>query len=518
MTQREGVMSVVWEALRGGDRDFTSMGLRRAIVLLSIPMVLEMAMESLFALVDVFFVSRLGVEAVAVVGLTEGVMMLVYSLAWGLAAGITAVVARRTGEQDREGADVAAFQGILVMLGFGLLFALPGLFFPRELLRLIGAGPEVAALGTPFLRIMLGSNVVILLLFGINAIFRGAGDAALAMRSLWLANIVNMVLDPLLIFGWGPVPAMGVTGAAVATVCGRGCGVLYQCWHLFNGQDRVRIALRHMRPAWAVLRNILRVSAGAAGQFLIASASWVFLVRIVAGFGSDAVAGYTIAVRIIIFALLPAWGVANAASTLVGQNLGARQPERAERSAWLCGHYNLAYMATMAVLFFVAAPLGHRLLHGRPPCAPHRGGGPAHRGPGLFLLRLWHGAGPGVQRGRRCHDARLAEPGLLLAPGDPLGMGPRPLAGCTRRRVHRHCRERKRAGPVVHVFLPQGKVEDRRGLIALTPLSPAGPRRTSATSGPSSLPSSGCPPRCPGRPSGRPHRSNKPRWAPVRTR
>jgi putative MATE family efflux protein len=356
MTQREGVMSVVWEALRGGDRDFTSMGLRRAIVLLSIPMVLEMAMESLFALVDVFFVSRLGVEAVAVVGLTEGVMMLVYSLAWGLAAGITAVVARRTGEQDREGADVAAFQGILVMLGFGLLFALPGLFFPRELLRLIGAGPEVAALGTPFLRIMLGSNVVILLLFGINAIFRGAGDAALAMRSLWLANIVNMVLDPLLIFGWGPVPAMGVTGAAVATVCGRGCGVLYQCWHLFNGQDRVRIALRHMRPVWAVLRNILRVSAGAAGQFLIASASWVFLVRIVAGFGSDAVAGYTIAVRIIIFALLPAWGVANAASTLVGQNLGARQPERAERSAWLCGHYNLAYMATMAVLFFVAAP------------------------------------------------------------------------------------------------------------------------------------------------------------------
>lgn len=344
------------EALAGGDRDFTAMGLRRAVVLLSIPMVMEMAMESLFALVDVFFVSRLGVGAVAVVGLTEGVMMLVYSIAWGLGAGITAVVARRTGEKDREGADLAAVQGILIALAIGVLFAVPGVFHASDVLRAMGASPSVLALGTPFMRIMLGCNVVILLLFSINAVFRGAGNAALAMRSLWVGNIINMVLDPVLIFGAGPIPAMGVTGAAVATVIGRGSGVLYQCWHLFNCRSRVKVARRHLKVAWAALWNIMRVSAGAAAQFLIASASWVVLVRIVASFGSDAVAGYTIAVRLIVFALLPAWGIANAASVLVGQNLGAGQPGRAERSAWLCGHYNMVYMVSMALLFIACAP------------------------------------------------------------------------------------------------------------------------------------------------------------------
>ena len=356
MLKAEGAWAVLREALRGGERDYTAIGIQRAIVLLSIPMVLEMAMESLFAVVDVFFVSRLGVEAVAVVGLTEGVMMLVYSIAWGLGAGITAVVARRTGEKDREGADVAAVQGIIVALAIGLLFAVPGLLFAEELLQLMGASPAVVAMGAPFMRIMLGGNVVVLLIFGINAIFRGAGNAALAMRSLWVGNIINMVLDPLLIFGLGPVPAMGVTGAAVATVIGRGCGVLYQCWHLYHGRSGVVIARRHLQVAWTALWNIIRVSAGASAQFLIGSASWVFLVRIVAGFGSDAVAGYTIAVRVIIFALLPAWGVANAASTLVGQNLGAKRPERAERSAWLCGHINMVYMSAMALVFIVCAP------------------------------------------------------------------------------------------------------------------------------------------------------------------
>lgn len=356
MVRREGVWAVLKEALTGGDRDLTSIGMRRAVVLLSIPMVLEMAMESLFALVDVFFVSRLGVAAVAVVGLTEGLMAIIYSIAWGLGAGITAVVARRTGEKDREGADVAAVQGILIAIALGLLFAVPGVFFAGELLRAMGASPEVQELGTPFIRIMVGSNVVILLVFGINAIFRGAGNAALAMRSLWIGNIINMVLDPLLIFGIWLFPEMGVTGAAVATVIGRGCAVLYQCWHLFNGRSRVMIATRHLKFAWDALWNIIRVSSGAAAQFLIASASWVFLVRIVAGFGSDAVAGYTISVRIIIFALLPAWGVANAASTLVGQNLGALQPDRAEQSAWLCGHYNMVYMSIMAMLFIAFAP------------------------------------------------------------------------------------------------------------------------------------------------------------------
>ncbi|HRO38525.1 MAG TPA: MATE family efflux transporter [Flavobacteriales bacterium] len=222
---------LVQEALAGGDRDFTSIGLRRAVVLLSIPMVLEMAMESLFALVDVFFVSRLGTEAVAVVGLTEGVMTIVYSLAWGLGAGITAVVARRIGEKDREGADRAAVQGVLVAIFLGVVLAVPGILWPGGLLALMGASPEVARLGTPFMQLMLGGNVVILLLFGINTIFRSSGNAALAMRALWLANGVNILLDPVLIFGLGPIPAMGVTGAAVATVAGRSCGVAYQCWH-----------------------------------------------------------------------------------------------------------------------------------------------------------------------------------------------------------------------------------------------------------------------------------------------
>lgn len=356
MAGSKGKIGVVREALHGGDRDYTAMDVRRAITLLGIPMVLEMAMESLFAVVDVFFVSRLGTEAVAVVGLTEGVLMVVYSLAWGLAAGITAVVARRTGEKDREGANVAAVQGLLLALVLGLLLGLPGLVAPGALLQAMGASPHVTAMGAPFMRIMLGGNVVILLLFGINAIFRGAGNAALAMRALWLANGVNIVLDPILIFGLGPFPAMGVTGAAVATLAGRSCGVVYQCWHLFDGRGKVQLARRHLRVAWAALWNVVRLSGAASAQFLIASASWLFLVRIVAGFGSDAVAGYTIAVRIIIFAMLSAWGIANAASTLVGQNLGASKPDRAARSAWLCGHVNTVYMTSMALLFFAIAP------------------------------------------------------------------------------------------------------------------------------------------------------------------
>jgi putative MATE family efflux protein len=349
-------LSTLREALQGGERDYTAMDVRRAIVLLGIPMVLEMAMESLFAVVDVFFVGRLGTEAVAVVGLTEGVLMVIYSLAWGLAAGITAVVARRTGEKDREGADTAAVQGIWLALFLGLLFAGPAILFPGQLLRAMGASPNVEALGTPFIRIMLGSNAVILLLFSINAIFRGAGNAALAMRALWIANGLNIVLDPLLIFGLGPLPAMGVTGAAIATVTGRACGVAYQCWHLYDGRGKVVLARRHLRVAWNALWSILRLSGAASAQFLIASASWLFMVRIVASFGSDAVAGYTIAVRVIIFALLPAWGIANAASTLVGQNLGAGHAGRAERSAWLCGHANMAYMGIMALAMFASAP------------------------------------------------------------------------------------------------------------------------------------------------------------------
>lgn len=348
---------LVVDSLRGDeDRDYTRIGVRHAILLLAIPMVLEMAMESVFALVDIFFVSKLGQDAIATVGLTEGLMTLVYSLAWGLGMGITAVVARRTGEKDPGGASRAAMQGLLLIIFLGVLIAIPGLVAPGRLLAMMGAEPGVVALGAHYMRIMLGGNVIILLLFGVNAMFRGAGDAAMAMRSLALANGLNILLCPILIHGVGPFEGLGVTGAAVATTIGRASGVCYQLYHLFSG--RGRITVRGVRVALdpVVMLNIIKVSAGGVAQFLIASASWVFMVRIVAAFGSAAVAGYTVAVRIIIFSLLPSWGMANAASTLVGQNLGAGRPDRAARSAWLCGHYNMIFMVMVAIFFWIAAP------------------------------------------------------------------------------------------------------------------------------------------------------------------
>ncbi len=351
------IWTLVKESLKGGeDLDHTSIGVKKAIFLLSVPMVLEMAMESLFALVDVFFVSRLGVNAVATVGLTESVLTLIYSLSWGLGMGITAVVARRFGEGDREGAPRSAMQGMLLAVVLGMMIAIPGFLGAEWILGVMGASPDVIAEGASYTRIMLGGNVVILLIFGLNAVFRGAGDAAIAMRSLWLANGINIILDPILIFGWGPFPEMGLMGAAVATNIGRGVGVVYQLFHLFGIKGRIRMAGIPLRLDVPVMFNIIKISAGGVAQFLIASASWVFLVRIVATFGSAAVAGYTIAVRIIIFSLLPSWGMANAASTLVGQNLGASRPDRAERSAWLCGHYNMLFMVVVAVFFWGAAP------------------------------------------------------------------------------------------------------------------------------------------------------------------
>ncbi|MDX9750580.1 MAG: MATE family efflux transporter [Flavobacteriales bacterium] len=349
--------TLVREAVLGNeDLDFTRMGVRRAIVLLSIPMVLEMGMEAVFALVDIFFVSRLGKEAIATVGLTEGVLTIVYSIAWGVGMGITAVVARRTGEKDAEGAAHAAMQGVLLTVLLGVVLALPGLLVPHRILELMGAEPAVVATGTTYMRLMLGGNVIILLLFAINAIFRGAGDAAMALRSLALANAVNIVLCPVLIHGIGGWAGLGVTGAALATTIGRGTGVAYQVYHLFNGRHRVSLRGVAVRLERAVMGRIVRVSAGGVAQFLIPSGSWVFLVGIVAGFGSAAVAGYTVAVRIIVFSLLPAWGMANAASTLVGQNLGAGQPGRAARSAWLCGHCNMVFMVGVAVCYWLAAP------------------------------------------------------------------------------------------------------------------------------------------------------------------
>ena len=338
------------------DTDYTGIGVRRAIVLLSIPMVLEMAMESVFALVDIFFVSKLGKHAIATVGLTESVLTLVYSLAWGLGMGITAVVARRTGEKDAAGAARAAMQGVLVAIALGVVIAVPGMVYAREILALMGAEADVLNEGPMYMRIMLGGNVVILLLFGINAIFRGAGDAAMAMRSLMLANGVNIVLCPLLIHGAGGWSGFGIMGAALATTIGRGVGVCYQVYHLFDGRGRISLRGLPMVLDRAVMLNIVKVAAGGIIQFILPSVSWIFLSRIVAVFGSGAVAGYTIAVRIMVFSLLPSWGVANAASTLVGQNLGAQQPDRAAKSAWYCGHINMVYMVCVALLFWLTTP------------------------------------------------------------------------------------------------------------------------------------------------------------------
>ena len=388
------------DSLRGEEQDYTSIGVKKAIVLLSIPMVLEMAMESMFALVDIFFVSRIGVNAVAVVGLTESVLTIIYSLAWGLGMGITAVVARRIGEKDPTGAARSAMQGMLLSVFIGIVIAIPGVWYARSILELMGAEKDVIDEGVGYIRMMLGGNVVILLIFGLNAVFRGAGDATIAMRSLWLANGVNILLDPILIFGLGPFPELGVTGAAVATTIGRGTGVIYQLYHLFKVKSRIDLSRIPLRVDLAVMSNIIKISAGGVAQFLIPSLSWLFLVRIVSTFGSAAVAGYTIAVRIIIFSLLPSWGMANAASTLVGQNLGAGQPDRAQRSAWLCGHYNMIFMVSVAIFFWLAAPwllqfftsdpvvAGHGILALRIVCL-----GYFFYGYGMVLAQAFNGAG-----------------------------------------------------------------------------------------------------------------------------
>ncbi len=348
----------VWEAIRGTEQDFTEGSLGRAILLLSIPMVLEMSMESLFALVDVFFVARLGANAVATVGITEALMTLVYAVALGVSMATTAMVARRIGEKDREGAAVAAVQALLIGLAASVVIGAAGIVFARPLLALMGATPGVIESGRQYASIIFGSTVVVLLLFLINAIYRGAGDAVIAMQVLWLANGINIVLDPCLILGLGPFPELGLKGAAVATATGRGLGVIFQLWLLFSGRGRVSVSKRHLRVDPAVIRRLLRVSLTGMVQFLVSTASWVGMVRIVARFGSAALAGYTIAIRIIFVTILPAWGMSNAAATLVGQNLGAGKPERAERSVWMTGFYNMIFLGAVGLGFILfATPL-----------------------------------------------------------------------------------------------------------------------------------------------------------------
>ena len=341
------------DAIRGKDRDYTVGGMNRAIVLLSVPMILEMVMESVFAVVDVYFVSRLGEEAIAVVGLTEAVMTLLFAVAIGLSMATTAMVARRIGEKRPEAARVAAFQAIVLGLLLSLPFTAVGMLFPEKILHLMGATPEVASLGRYNVMIMMGGNLTIMLLFLINAIFRGAGNAAIAMWVLWLANGINIVLDPCLIFGWGPFPELGVAGAAVATNIGRGIGVLFQIYLLFRSRSAISLRLAELGIDMTVLKRLFRVSLTGMLQWIIMTSSWIVLVRIVAVFGDDALAGYTLAIRIIIFTFLPAWGLSNATATLVGQNLGAGKPERAERSVWLCGIYTALFMLSLAVVFLL---------------------------------------------------------------------------------------------------------------------------------------------------------------------
>ena len=346
------------EALFGTHHDFTEGSLNTAIILLSIPMILEMVMESLFGIVDVFFVSRLGASAVATVGYTESLLTIVFGVAIGLSMATTAFVARRFGEKDPAGAAEAAVQSIAAGLILSAVFGAIGIFQAPALLRLMGAEPAVIA-NVQYTRLMLGGSAVIFLLFLINAIFRGAGDASLAMRTLWLANAINIVLDPCLINGWGPFPHLGVFGAAVATTTGRGIGVLFQFWQLGRSRNRIVIARAQLRLNPALMLRLLRVSATGIVQFLVATASWLGLVRIISTFGAAAVAGYTIAVRMIIFTILPSWGFSNAAATLVGQNLGARKPQRAETAVYRTGWYNMLYLGLISLgfLFFPAWPV-----------------------------------------------------------------------------------------------------------------------------------------------------------------
>jgi putative MATE family efflux protein len=348
---------VVRAALAGHPARPTEGSIPRAIVMLAIPMVLEMMMESLFAVVDIFFVSRLGAAATAAVAITESMLALVYTVAAGLSIGVTAVVARRMGERDVDAAGQTVVQAILLGAVLALIMGSAlGSNAPR-LLRLMGAAPDVVATGGTFARVMLGGSGVIMLLFLINAGFRGAADAAVAMRVLWIANGINIVLCPLLIYGPGPFPALGVTGSAVATTTGRGLGVLLQLAILLRGRGNLRVQLRQVRVQLDVMARLLRLSGTATLQVFIATASWIGLVRVLSGFGSQALAGYSISIRIVLFALLPAWGLANAAATMVGQGLGAKNPERAERAVWLAGRMNLVFLGTVGLVFLLGAPI-----------------------------------------------------------------------------------------------------------------------------------------------------------------
>jgi putative MATE family efflux protein len=388
------------EAVRGSHQDFTEAPIGRAVILLAVPMVLEMLMESVFAVVDIFFVGRLGASAVATVGLTESLMVIVYALAIGLSIGAAATVARRIGEKDPERAALTAVQAIILGLVVAVVIGFIGVAFGPQLLVMMGADADVLAIGSTFPRVMVGGSGTVLLLFLINAVFRGAGDAAIAMRVLWFANLINITLGPCLIFGIGPFPEMGVTGAAVATTIGRGCGVLYQLYHLTRSGGRLTVGRRHLRVDGATMRAILRISGTATFQNFVATASWMGIVRIISTFGSAALAGNTIGIRIILFALLPSFGVSNAAATLVGQNLGAGKPDRAEAAAWKAGLYNTIFLGAVGLSFLLFAPWLIAIFTSDPEVARYGVGclriiafGFAFSGYGMVLTQAFNGAG-----------------------------------------------------------------------------------------------------------------------------
>jgi len=344
------------EALSGKEKDYTTGSIRKAVVLLSIPMILEMMMESIFAIVDIFYVSKVSVNAVATIGLTESVVTLIYAVAIGLSMAATAIVARRIGEKDRKGASQAAVQVIFLGVFVAVAISVIGVLFPKEILQLMGAEPDLIEEGYGYTQVLLGGNVTIMLLFLINAIFRGAGDASIAMWVLVLSNGLNIILDPIFIFGFGPIPEYGVKGAAIATTIGRGSAVIFQVLLLFYGWGKIKVKLKDIVLRTAILLNLIKVSLGGIGQFLIGTSSWVFLMRIMSEFGSEVLAGYTIAIRVMLFTLMPAWGMSNAAATLVGQNLGAKKPDRAEKSVWKTGKYCAVFMGVVSLLYLGFAP------------------------------------------------------------------------------------------------------------------------------------------------------------------
>lgn len=350
------VFSIIKKSLSGEAYDYTSGSLRRAVVLLAIPMIIEMGMESVFAIVDIFFVGKLGKHAVSTVGLTESVLTIVYSLAIGLSMAATAVVARRIGEKNPGEASRSAVQSLIIAAVLIALVTVTGMVFAPDILRLMGAEPETIAHGVAYTRIMFGSSLSIILLFMINGIFRGAGNASIAMKSLGLANLFNILLCPLLINGWGPVPALGLTGAAVATAVGRTIGVVYQLYNLFGGKSVVQLNLHSFKADKIIIRSMLKIAWPATVQFIIGSCSWIFMAKLVAQTGhSAASAGYQTALRIIMFFILPAWGISNASATLVGQNLGAREFERAENAVYTTAKYNAVFMFVVSLLFFTGA-------------------------------------------------------------------------------------------------------------------------------------------------------------------